>query len=76
MMTFFVLFLYLFYKRYISGLAVLGYIKHWSKNCVDPYLMKISFISLVWPIQEYGSIIWDLCYTVHINNPESVQKQF
>lgn len=28
------------------------------------------------PILEYGSVVWDPCYAVHINNIESVQKQF
>ena len=56
--------------------GVLGFMKRWSKEFSDPYITKRLYTSLVRPILEYGSIIWDPCYTIHINFVESVQKQF
>lgn len=56
--------------------GVLGFMKRWSKEFCDPYVTKQLYTSLVRPILEYGSIIWDPCYRIHINLIESVQKQF
>lgn len=56
--------------------VALGYIKRWSKEFNDPYIMKALYMSLVRPILEYGSIIWDPIYQIHSNAIESVQKQF
>lgn len=56
--------------------SVLGFIKRWAKEFNDPYVTKQLYTSLVRPILEYGSIIWDPTYNVHINTVESVQKQF
>lgn len=56
--------------------GVLGFMKRWSKEFSDPYVTKQLYTSLVRPVLEYGSIIWDPCYTIHINLVESVQKQF
>lgn len=56
--------------------SVLGFIKRWAKEFTDPYITKQLYTSLVRPILEYGSIIWDPTYKVHINSIESVQKQF
>lgn len=56
--------------------SLLGFIKRWAKEFDDPYITKQLFISLVRPVLEYGSIIWDPTYKVHINTIESVQKQF
>lgn len=56
--------------------GVLGFIKRWCKEFSDPYVTKQLFISLVRPILEYGCVIWDPYYTIHINLIESVQKQF
>ena len=38
---------------------ILGYMKHWSKDLIKPYLTQMLFISHVLPILEYGSIIWN-----------------
>ena len=43
---------------------------------LDPYLTKLLYISLVRPILEYVSIIWNPYYRRHIDSIESVQKQF
>lgn len=56
--------------------AMLGYIKRWSKEFSDPYTTKTLFTTLVRPILEYGSVVWDPQYSVHIKSIESVQKQF
>lgn len=56
--------------------GVLGFMKRWSKEFSDPYVTKNLYTSLVRPILEYGSIIWDPYYSTHINSIESVQKQF
>lgn len=56
--------------------GVLAFIKRWSKEFSDPYITKGLFTSLVRPILEYGSVIWDPQYYIYINMIESVQKQF
>lgn len=56
--------------------GTLGYIKRWAKEFNDPYITKTLFTSLVRPILEYGSVIWDPIYESHSNAIESVQKQF
>ena len=56
--------------------GTLGYIKRWSKEFKDPYITKTLYTSLVRPILEYGSIIWDPIYEIHSKAIESVQKQF
>lgn len=40
--------------------GVLGFIKRWSKEFSDPYTTKQLYTTLVRPILEYGSVIWDL----------------
>lgn len=59
-----------------KAMGVLGFMKRWSKEFSDPYITKQLYTSLVRPILEYGSIIWDPCYSIHISSIESVQKQF
>jgi len=56
--------------------SMLGFIKRWSKEFNDPYVTKLLFTSLVRPILEYASPVWDPRYTVHSDSIESVQKQF
>ena len=50
--------------------------KRWAKEFSDPYVTKTLFTSLVRPILEYGSVIWNPQYELYINMLESVQKQF
>lgn len=59
-----------------KAFGVLGFMKRWSKEFSDPYITKQLYTALVRPILEYGCIIWDPCYSIHINSIESVQKQF
>lgn len=56
--------------------GVLAFIKRWAKEFTDPMITKQLYTSLVRPITEYGSIIWDPASNVHSNRIESVQKQF
>lgn len=56
--------------------GVLGFIKRWAKEFSDPYVTKQLYTSLVRPILEYGSVVWDPHYNYNINMIESVQKQF
>ena len=56
--------------------SIWAFIKRWSKEFNDPAITKHLYITLVRPILEYGSIIWDPYYNVHIEQIESVQKQF
>ena len=41
-----------------------------------PYFTKQLFTTLVCPILEYGSVIWDPQYAVHSDKIESIQIQF
>ena len=54
--------------------AILLYMKGCSKEFVEYCIKEMLFISLVRPILEYDSIIWNPCYAAHINSIESVQK--
>lgn len=56
--------------------GVLGFVKRWAKEFKDPYITKILYTSLVRPILEYASVVWDPVYDAHCNTLESVQKQF
>ena len=56
--------------------CIQGFIKRWAKEFSDPYVTKQLFTTLVLPILEYGSVIWDPQYAIHSNKIESVQKQF
>ncbi|XP_075150974.1 uncharacterized protein LOC142225086 [Haematobia irritans] len=51
--------------------GVLGFIKRWSKEFVDPYLTKRLFTTLVRPILEYACVFWSPSDRV-----ESIQKHF
>lgn len=59
-----------------KGNSVLYFIKRWSKEFKDPYVTKNLFTSLVRPILEYCSVVWDPQYILYIKSIESVQKQF
>lgn len=56
--------------------GVLYFMKRWAKEFSDPYTTKQLFTSLVRPILEYGSVVWDPQYGQYIGMIESVQKQF
>lgn len=56
--------------------GVLGFIKRRAKEFSDPYIINRLYVSLVRPILEYGSIIWDPYYNLNCIYIESVQKQF
>lgn len=56
--------------------GVLAFIKRWAKEFTDPNVTKQLYTSLVRPILEYGSVIWDPDFNTHIDRIESVQKQF
>lgn len=56
--------------------STLGFIKRWAKEFSDPYVTKQLYMTLVRPILEYASIIWNPYYRVHNDAIESVQKRF
>jgi len=56
--------------------GVLAFIKRWSKEFDDPYVIKTFFISLVRPILEYCAPVWSPQYGVHIDRIKSVEKNF
>nr|AMS38367.1 hypothetical protein [Bactrocera tryoni] len=56
--------------------GALSFVKRWSKEFRDPLTTKILFTSLVRPILEYASVVWNPSYQVHSDKLESVQKQF
>ena len=56
--------------------AVLGFVKRWARKFIDLYLTKLLYISLVRPILEYASFIWNPYFRCHSDSIESVQKQF
>ena len=56
--------------------GVLSFIKRWAKEFSDPYITKQLYTSLVRPILQYGSVVWDPQYAIYSDKIESVQKQF
>ena len=55
--------------------GVWAFIKRWSKEFNDRFVTKYLYTTLVRPILEYGSVIWDPYYDAHVDLLESVQKQ-
>ena len=39
--------------------CIQGFIKQWAKEFACPYVIKQFFTTLVRPILEHGSIVWD-----------------
>lgn len=56
--------------------GVLAFIKRWAKEFKDPLITKQLYTSLVRPILEFGSVIWDPSTNIRSAKIESVQKQF
>ena len=54
----------------------MGFIKRWFNTISDRYVTKKLFTTLLRPVLEYGSVIWDPQYAVHSEKIESVHKQF
>ena len=59
-----------------KGASMLGFIKRWAKDFNDPYTTKLLFTSLVRPILEYASVVWNPQYETYVTKIESIQKQF
>ena len=55
---------------------ILGFIKRFSRDFCDPYVLKLLYISFVRPVLEYGCVIWAPYYSVHINRLEGIQRRF
>lgn len=56
--------------------SMLGFIKRWSKEFSDPYILKSLFTCLVRPNLEYASQVWNPYYDIHIRRIESIQRNF
>lgn len=56
--------------------SMLGFIKRWSKEFVDPNVTRALYNSLVRPHLEYASQVWTPLYDIHIERLESVQRNF
>jgi len=55
---------------------MLGFIKRWSKEFNNPFVLKSLYTSLVRPNLEYASQVWSPFYKIHINRIEAIQKNF
>lgn len=55
---------------------MLGFLKRNTKEFRNPYSKTMLFNSLVRSILEYGSIIWNPSYTIHIDRIEKINKAF
>lgn len=56
--------------------STLGFVKRFSKEFRDPYVIKSLYSTLVRPHLEYASQIWSPFYSSHISRIESIQKNF
>lgn len=56
--------------------ALLAFIKRNCRDFVDPYTIKLVYMSIVLTKLEYGCIIWNPFYANHINRLEKLQKRF
>lgn len=54
----------------------LAWIRRFSKDFNDPWVLKKLFMTFVLPILEYASQVWSPSYEYQIGNLESVQKHF
>lgn len=54
----------------------LAWVRRFSKDFNDPWVIKRLFMTFVLPIVEYASQIWTPIYDYQTTNIESVQKQF
>lgn len=54
----------------------LGFIRRWSRELHEPYVLKSLFCAFVRPILEYASVVWSPHQSVHISRIESIQKRF
>ena len=55
--------------------AVLGFVKRWANEFIDPYITKLLYISLVRPL---GVCIYYLesILSIHSDSMKSVQRQY
>ena len=58
------------------GKCLLGFIKRQAKDFDCPHVTKSLYCSLVRPVLEYCSIVWDPIFEIDCNRIESIQKQF
>lgn len=56
--------------------SILGFLKRNSSDFKDPYTLKSLFCSIVRPILEYSSVVWNPTTQNNINRIERVQKNF
>lgn len=54
----------------------LAWIRRFSRDFNDPWVIKKLFMTFVLPIVDYASQIWSPIYEYQINRIESIQKQF
>lgn len=54
----------------------LGFVSKLSKEFRDPYTLKSLYVSLVRPLLETASIVWDPYHSTVASRIESVQKRF
>ena len=54
----------------------MGFIKRQAKEFVCPYVTRSLYCTLIRPILEYRSAVWDPVFEVDKQRLESVQKQF
>lgn len=56
--------------------SMLGFIKRWSKEFSDPYILKSLYTCLVRPNLEYASQVWNPHFDIHIRRIERIQRNF
>lgn len=56
--------------------SMLGFIKRFSKDFCDPYVIKVLYFAFVRSLLEYGAVIWNPFYANCSDRIESIQKRF
>lgn len=56
--------------------SMLGFVKRWAKEFLDPYVTRALYMTFVRPILEYASQVWSPYQQVHIQRVEAVQRRF
>lgn len=69
------------FKQHINqvvarGKCMLGFIKRQAKDFDCPFVSRSLYCSLVRPLLEYCSVIWDPIYDVDRERVESIQRQY
>jgi hypothetical protein len=60
----------------VMASRMLGYKRRIGKEFHNPYTLKTLYNSFVRSHLDYGSVVWNSYYGVHLKRIEAIQKKF